>query len=816
MWRDIRYGLRGLLREPTFAITAILTIALGTATTTTVFSVVDAELWRPLPYPKPDRLLAIYSRDAAGQGPVDRISGPDLQAWRASAPALVSFAAQALTNRRILRLDTAESVIVGAVTPNYFETIGQVAAVGRVFSVADASLGGRAVLTDRVWRRLFGGDPSVIGRPVTINDETFVVTGVLKPDDPISTYEEVYVSIDESSPAFLDGKGLTFPGGIGRLRPGVDPGVAREQLQAVVSQLNAGAKVPRYLFAEDLRESFTGFNSRPLFFFLGASLIVLLLSAVNVGTLLIARAFRRTREFALRGALGGGEGALVRQLLVEGALVAVPGALVAILITLWSAGLFTSELPSDFFARSNTIPIDFRVFGFAFAVTGLVTAVFALAPLLSARRLRLASALGPGARTGRSAAEGRSRDWLLAAQIALTVVLLAGAGIFLKSFAWLTRVPLGFNPENVAALRAAPVGPRFSEPGAARAYATDLLAAVRAVPGVSQAAVGTDSPLGSGPMANLIAAGTPRPEQLGQAPRAIMRSVGPDYFKALGIRVARGREFSAADVPGSPRVVILNETSARELFAREEPLGRVIDVVRAGSRDLNQPDVIGQHLVVGVAVDVKNVGFNEVEFGNVYFPFAQVPSTRVEIVVRSATPAAGLVESLRKAAATVDRAVPITSAGTLDTRVDNALREDRFNLLLISAFALVAIVLAGVGIYGAVAYHVQSRTRELGVRLALGARPQRLVGAAPGSAQRHRRIGGAAGLAATVGLARLIGNALYLVRGEHNGLIYGVTTTDPQALAGAVAGMLLIVLLAGVVPARRVARVDPVLALRNE
>jgi putative ABC transport system permease protein len=818
LWLDVRYGTRGLVREPTFALTAILTLALGIATTTTVFSVVDAELWRPLPYPQPDRLIAVYTRDAAGQGPIQAMSGAELQQWRAGAPALAGLAAQVWGSRRILRLETAQSVVVAEVTANFYDTLGQAAAVGRMFSASDATGGRRALLTDRAWRRLFASDPSIPGRTIIIDDEVFVVTGVAKADDPIGVDHDVFVSIDETAAPFLDWKRLQFHGGIGRLRPGVDAAVAQAQLQAVVTRLVASSPggTARKVFVEDLRKSFTGFNWRPLYFFLAASLVVLLLSAVNVATLLVARAFRRTREFALRGALGGGEAALIRQLLMEGALVALPAALAAVLLARWATRLFTNLLPSDFFARGTNIPIDFRVFGFALAVTGVVTAVFALAPLVSARRVQLAGALGPGTRAGRAAAESRARNLLLTAQIALTVVLLSGAGIFLKSFTALTRVPMGFDPENAIAIRAVPSGPRYEDVAAVRVYAEEMLAAVRAIPGVRDAAVGTSSPLGSGPVVNFVVAGTPLPGA-GQAPRAILRSVGPGYFRTLGIRLVRGREFRGDDVAGSPRVAVVNEAAARELFGYENPIGRVIEVPPGGrGPEANRPGVPGAHVIVGVSSNVKDTGLNEIEFGNLYLPFAQAPSTFIEVVARAGVPAVGMVEPLRKAAASVDPSVPVTRVATLDARVNGVLQEDRFNLLLISGFAVVALLLAGVGVYGSVAYHVQARTRELGVRLALGARPGRLVGAALWSAARVGTIGGVCGLAAALGLAKIIGNALYLVPLEHSGLLYGVTTTDPQALAGAFVGMLILVVAAGAIPARRVARVDPVVALRNE
>ncbi|HYN09004.1 MAG TPA: ADOP family duplicated permease [Vicinamibacterales bacterium] len=814
LWRDIKYGLRGLRREPTFALTATLTLALGVTTTTTVFSVVDAEVWKPLPFPHPEQLVAVYSREPNGRA--DAISGAEFLDWRSGAPAFSDLAGESHTARQVLRLETAESVIVTKVSGNFFATLGRRAILGRTFRADDARGSRPAVLTDRTWRRLFAADPSVTGRTVTLDAETFVITGVVAADDSLGGDPDLFVALDETDPAFLDRTQPAFFSAIGRLRPGGDAAVARVQLQAVVTRLaegTPGGRGSHSIVVADLQESLPDFNRRPLYFFLGGSLIVLILSAVNVATLLLARAFRRTREFALRGALGGGQTALARQLLVEGALLALPAAAGAVLMTRWAVGLFTGQLPADFFTRGTSIPIDLRVCAFALSVTGLTTVVFVLAPLVMARRVDLSSALAPGARAGHSAAEGHLRGLLLMAQMALTVVLLAGAGIFVKSFVALTHVPLGFDPTNAMAVRATLSGPRYASEAAVRAYADRLVEAARAIPGVQDAAIGTSSPLGSGPVVNFAAAGQPRPEP-GKESDAILRAASPDYFRTLGMRIVRGRAFSTADVAGAPRVAVVNESVARETFGDENPIGRIIELLpRARTPWTNRP---GALMVVGVVATVKDVGVNEIEFGNIYVPFAQMTAPRIELVVRAGVPPADVMDPLRHAVARIDPAVPVTSAATFDQRVASTLQNDRFNLLLISSFAGVALFLAAIGVYGAVAYHVQARTRELGVRLALGARPSRLIGAALWQTGRLGVLGGLLGVGVALAIARAIGNALYLVPGSHNGLLYGVTTTDPVMLGGAFVGIVVVALAAGTIPARRVTRIDPVRALSSE
>jgi predicted permease len=432
------------------------------------------------------------------------------------------------------------------------------------------------------------------------------------------------------------------------------------QLQAIAARSAAAAegRTRHEMYVEDLADYYTGHNWRPLYFFLGASLIVLLLSIVNVAMLLLSRACGRMREFALRGALGGSQSALARQLLVEGGLLAISGAVAGLFLTVSALRFFTTQLPAEFLLRGTNIPIDFRVGVFVLGITGLVTVGFVLMPLMPLRRFDPSSSLGHGSRTGRSPAEGRMRGLLLTVQITLTVVLLSGAGIFLKSFVSLTKIPLGFDPVNAAAIRASLSGSKYSTDTAVRSYANQLLEGARSFPGVRLAAVGSSSPLGSGPLVHFTLAGKASSNSAAPA-RAILHAVSPGYFDALGIRILRGRNFTDADTVGTERVAIVNEFLARAAFGSENPVGRVIDLAPARAPWTNRA---GPLLIVGVVSNIKQIALNEVGFADIHVPFAQSPAPSVELIIRAGVPLSAL-EPLRQYAARLDPGVPVTRVG---------------------------------------------------------------------------------------------------------------------------------------------------------
>jgi putative ABC transport system permease protein len=814
-WRDAVYGARALRREPTFTLTALLTLTLGIATTTTVFSVVDAEIWKPLPLPDPHQLVAVRASGPGMKAVPERVSGPDFLDWRAQSR-FTEYAAIAATSRRVLRRSSAESITVLSVTADFFRVLRREPNLGRAFGPEDEHGARAAILSDDGWKRLFDADPAVVGRTVSIDGEAYGIVGVTAGARlEFMTEPDLYVAIDSGAAEFRD-RSLRTIDVIGRLRPAVQAGQAQAELQAIAGRIAAtfpDDHLGHTVRLQDLQGYGTGYNWRPLYFFLGAATLVLILSCLNVAGLLLARALRRQREFAIRGALGGGRRALARQLLVEGALLAVPGAAAGALVSTWALGVFTTQIPEGYLERGGHIALDARVAALVVALCGVITILLALTPMFFARRIELNVMLGQGSRTaGRSPRQRRMRSVLLVGQVTMTLVLLAGAALFVTSFARLTLSPLGFDPRDRIALSIAMAGPRYAGDAGILEFSERLLERARATPGVRDAAVGSSSPLGSGPSVRFVVSDRPRPGR-GDEPSALFRTVSPAYFRTLGIRQLAGREFTPADAAGAPRVAIVNETLVRRMFPDGSAVGRRLELLPGRSTWTSRPGTV---VIVGVVSNVKDTGFNEVDFNNLYLAFAQAPPPVVELVVNSAIPAAGIAGALRTAAAGVDPALPVPGATTLTQSVDDALQEDRFNLLLIGFFAVAATLLAAIGIYGTMVCAVQERTREFGVRLALGAMPRAIVGSALWESARVGLAGSVLGAAITIVLARILGNALYLVPGEHEGLLYGVKTTDPIALGSAFVALVAVATLAGLVPARQAARVDPLVALRNE
>jgi putative ABC transport system permease protein len=812
--RDVQCGIRSLRREPTFAVTAILTLAIGVAATTIVFSVVDSELWKPLPFPNPDRLVEVYSTTSE-RAMHDGLSGADFLDWRAGAPAFAELAASAGGGRRALRRDVSESVTAVDVTWNFLQTLGRRAVAGRTFVPEDARAGA-VVLTDRAWRRLFNDDPPVVGASVRLDGRPVRVVGVVAAVDVDGPDYEVYVPIDESSAAFRDRAQQTLSSATGRLRPGATIGEAETQLQGVAERISRAypqGRTGHRVRVEDYRTYYARTDTRPLYLFLAASALVLVLTCVNVAGLLLARALKRRSEFAIRGALGGGIAALLRQLVVEGFCLAIPAAAGALLLARWGIGVLGTVMPADYLWRTSALSVDWRVCIFAILVCAATAVVFGLAPAIAARRIDLSTTLGDGARTaGAAPAQSRARGLLLSAQVALTVVLLAAAGLFIKSYVALTHVPLGFEPSGGVSFRVGLSGNKYRTDDQLTRYADALRERAAAIPGIRETVIATSSPLTSGPLLRFAPGKTNAPATAAE-PQAIIRSVTPGYFSSLGVPLVQGREFSTEDTATSPRVAVINEVLAERYFAGENPIGRSL-TIPPGQRTpwTRRP---GDITIIGVAANTKEVGLNEVDMCDIYVPFVQMPAQAIELIARTSVPVSAVAAPIRAAAAGLDPEIPLGTVRPLDARVDAALHEDRFHLLLMAGFAGVALLLAAMGIYGAVAYAAEQRRREFGVRLALGANSRRLVTMALGHSVRIAAIGAAAGLAATVVLARLIGNALYLVPRVHNGLLFGVSTSDPLVLGAAVALLLIVTLAASAVPARRIGAIDPLTSLRQ-
>src|SRR5262245_8784603 len=538
IWRDAVYGARALRREPVFATTALLTLTLGITTTTTVFSVVDSGLWKPLAFPQPSQLVGIHPY---GPGAItyERVSGPDLLDWQSQAR-MAEYAGSTSTSRQVLRAASAESIVVRPVTANYFQVLRRMPALGRAFAPEDDSGERPVILSEATWRRLFNADPSIVGRRIAIDGEGYAVIGV---DSGVARFAgdpDVFVLLDRSAAGFHD-RSRRLIDVIGRMQDGVEITQAQAELQAVVARIAAAFPTDHAghgVRVVDLKRFSYGYNWRPLYFFLGAASLVLLLSCVNVANLLLARALRRQREFAIRGALGGGRGALARQLIVEGALLAIPSAAAGAMLSSWALRAFSVWIPEDYLERgASSLVLDARVLAFVVLLSGAATILLSLAPLLFARRIDLNLMLGEGGRTaGASPRHVRLRNALLVGQMTVTLVLLVGAGLFVSSFVRLTRMPLGFDPHDRIALRITLSGSPYGDDASVREFAARLLDRVRATPGVHDAAVDSSSPLGSGPSLRFVVSGRQRPPE-GSEPSAIARAVSTDYFRTLGLRL---------------------------------------------------------------------------------------------------------------------------------------------------------------------------------------------------------------------------------------------------------------------------------------
>ena len=585
--QDLRYGARLLRKQPAFAATAILTLAVGIGATTTVFSVVEAEIWKPLPFPDAHRLVALHT--TAPSASQDLVSAAEFTDWRSQSHAFEDLAAFRWSARHVLRgRDGPESVRALPVTPGFFTALRRRPALGRPFGPEDERASRSVILSDGGWRRLFGADPEVVGRAITLDDEAYVIVGVMAADRlEFVTDPDLFEVIDLTAPAARD-RATRDLNAIGRLRNGVDRATAEADLRIIAQRLARdypAAHAGRGVRVDGLREAHTGWNWRPLFFFLGAALVLLTLSCANVANLLLARAVGRQREFAIRGALGGGRRALVRQLLVEGSLLAVPGAAIGLMLTNWALKAVSTWLPPDYVGRGGQFEIDVRVVVFAIAAAGLTAIVFGFAPAFVATRRDLSATLAKGGRTiGGSPAERRTRHGLVVAEVTLALVLLFGAGLFLNSFIRLTRMPLGFDPHDRLTLRIAVTGARYADPRQVVAFSERLVEEVRAVPGVRDTAVGSSVPLDSGSSSrHFTVAGRPRPVA-GEEPRAIVRTISPEYFRTLGVRLVAGRNFTAQDVDGAPGVALINEHLARRFFAGGNPVGQELVLLRRGTR----------------------------------------------------------------------------------------------------------------------------------------------------------------------------------------------------------------------------------------
>jgi putative ABC transport system permease protein len=821
--RDIRFGARMLRKNPGFTAIAVLTLALGIGANTAIFSVLEAQLWKPLPFPESENLVSVLRTDLKHPKSTDLLSGPDFQDWQPQAKtSFENICAFDPGSHPILRgAGASERVISESISLDFFETLRALLPVGRSFSPEEHQAGHdhEVILSYPFWQSHFGGGQSAIGQSLALDGIDYTIVGVAPQGlrFEFSGDPDIYVPLVLTSKDYAN-RATPALFVVARLKPGVPPPAAQAQMEVIAKRL--AGQYPREdgergIKIEGLRESFVSYAQMPLFFFAGAAALVLLIACANVASLLLARGLARQREFAVRSALGAGRGALVRQLLIEGALLGALGGGLGSLAAVWGAQAFGRFLPGDLLPRKVVPSVDVRVFAFALAMCFVTVLLSALLPGLFASRVDLTQALRGGSRNiSAGPGQRRVRGVLVIAEVAMAVALLFGAGLFLNSFIREMRAPLGFDPHNLLSLNVAFPKDRYAQPEQLMVAYDQILQRVAAVPGVRDAGFGSQIPFAGGIGSNFTIVGRPGAAS-GEQPHSLLRSVTPNYFQLLKIRFLAGRFLAESDTQNSPRVIVVNQNLVRRYFGGENPIGTELDIVPEewGDGISKQPF---RARIVGVVENTHMFGPNEVPFSDIYFPVAQAPVSSLFLVASTGLPAGSILAPIREQITQLDRNILLSHAATMDERASQALRGARGNLALIGMFAGLALALVAVGIFGAIAYFVEQRTREFGIRLALGAMPGRILRHALAQSAVLGVCGLALGVSTSLVLGRLLRSALYLVPGEHTGLLYGVSIYDPLTLFTGCTLLVCVLFLASYIPARKAMRVDPLVALRYE
>ncbi len=798
--QDFRYSVRMLLKRPGFSLIAIITLALGIGANTAIFSVVNSLLLRPLPFPDSEQLTWVWM-DNRGEGIREDIaSWPNFEDWRTQNQTFQGMAGVRDRRFNLTGAGEPEELYGANVSANFFDLMRVTPARGRGFN-ADEEQQGRdqvVVIGHGLWQRRFGGNTNIVGQTLSLNGQPNTIIGVMPPGFQFPNKTEVWkpLAADAQTRA---ARGAFWLPVIGRLKPGVSRAQAQADMTAIAQRLeqqypgtNTGFGVNVVLMHEQL----VGKMRTALWLLLGAVGCVLLIACANVANLLLARAATREKEVAIRAALGASRLRVIRQLLTESALLAVLGGGLGLLLARWGLSVLVAFAPSDL-PRADSIAIDRRVLFFTLGLSLLTGVVFGLVPALQASKLGLGEVLKEG---GRSSAGGgqRTRSALVVAEIALALVLLTGAGLLLKSSWRLQQVNPGFTPEHVLKMRLSLPGSKYPDGTNAAGFYQQLLENLSGLPGVQAAGMSSSVLLYKiHNSAGISIEGRPGPAS-GPRPELPLDSISPSYFQVMGMQVVQGRNFGEQDKRDGLPVAIVNETMARRFWPNEDPIGKRFTFGDTAPQ-------ANWLTVVGVVRDSRRQGLDAPIRMESFLPHAQRPLRAMEVVLRTSDDPLVMARSARSAVWSLDRDLPVSEIETVEHMLEARVAPRRFNLLLLSLFALVALLLAAVGIYGVMSYSVTQRTREIGIRVALGAQTRIVLKLIIGQGMRLALLGVGIGLAAAVALTRLM-----------VGLLFGVSATDPLTF-GAIALLLAgITLLACYFPARRAAKVDPLVALRYE
>jgi putative ABC transport system permease protein len=804
---DLGFAFRKLRQSPAFTLIAVITLALGIGANTAIFSIVNAVLLRPLPYPNADRIMVL--NESSGPGQDYSVALPDYFDWRNENMVFEHLAATHKESRNLSGIPgrDPERVSCASVTRNFFNIIGLPPELGRTFSQDEDKVGAPpvAVISDRLWRRVFNADPSVLGRSITLHDQNYTVTGVMPPQMTSPQDTDAWLSMMRRSnnPAWMDRSHHPMIYVWGKLKPGVTVDQARTEMKGIAARLektypdtNGGETA----VVTPLLDNLVGKYRTNLGLLFGAVGLVLLIACANLANLFAARGAGRAREFAIHAAVGATRGQIIKKLLFESFLIALLGGALGFLFAVWVRSGLIALSPGDV-SRFQQISFDLPVLGFTFLIASLTSVLFGLWPAWQASHADVQLALKEGSSgSGDSASAKRTRDWLVISEIALTLMLLVAAGLVLKSFSKMQTLQLGYEPRNLFSARFELPWKTYSSREKIGTFTKALLDKVSAIPGVQSAGIGSNSPLMGGWQTGFYREGSP-PVSPSNMPSADLEVITGDYFQTFNVPLLRGRTFNERDTKDSPRVIVIDQAMAEQVFPGEDPIGKRLSVDPG-----NDEEGYIMSEIVGVVGRMRFHAVDEMApLPIIYCSMAQVQRTSLGLFVRSSIGAAALSKSIRDVAASIDPNQPVFDARPMLDRVQETWGTHRLLSFLFSIFAGLALVLATIGLYGLLAYTTLKRVREIGIRLALGARPAQIRALVLSHGLLLLLIGSAIGLVAAFALSRALQNVLFEVKG-----------IDPKIYFGGGALLFAATFFASWIPAHRASRVNPVVAFRAE
>jgi putative ABC transport system permease protein len=798
--QDLRYALRSLRRNPGFSFAIILILAISIAANTAIFSFVNGVLLSSLPFFEPERLVILGEQNPEKASRISAVSPRNLEDWQRQTKTLEQLGAWRDWRFRITTPEGRIPVSAGIASPELFAALAVTPVAGRLFQAEDNQRGHDHVVlvSYRYWQSNFGGDPGVVGRSITLDNESFSIIGVLPSSvqalgiGRFDVWAPVSVDPDQYLERYVRNRRV-----YARLKTDVSIKEAQAEMDAISEELsrqypkdNAGYRVS----IASLQDSLVGGVRPALLVFLTAVGFVLLIACANVANLLLARSTTRRKEFAIRTALGASRASLIRQSLSEAIVLALVAGLIGVLVAIWLVDLFVAINPGNI-PRVDQVKLDLRVAAFAVSLSMLTGVIFGLAPAIVSSRVNLVQHLKEGQRGSAIGLGSRLRALFVVSQVALALVLMVGAGLLGRSFVRLITLRPGFNPEKLLTIQLFPPVDKYKTANEVASFYDRVSEDLRTIPGVLAVGATSAGPqFGGFEPVDFLVEGQPAPSS-GEYPRARYYNIGPDYFRTMQIPLLAGREFTDLDSPGGHPIAIINQMMARRSFAGEDPVGKRVVLVRE-----NQAVEI-----VGVVGDIKRFEVDDVVEPEIYYPYKQRPRWASYFVIRTDSEPTSIVPAVRSRMLTLDKDVPVSNVASVENLVGNALRAPRFNAALIAAFAGLALLLASFGLYAVISYSVTQRTHEIGVRMTVGAAQSDIFKLIVGNGMILTIVGIAIGLVGSFALTRLLMS-----------LLFEVSVTDPLTFMAIALLLTGVSLVACYVPARRAMRIDPMSALRCE